>query len=69
MCRQYSTPPSPRRGEVPFSKMKIFNIDIFFRKNASKYPKLMIEPYAWGNLNQIYRLFFIFSKKDFETIT
>ena len=36
-----------------------------FRKNTSKYAKLMVEPYTCDNLNQIYR-FFSFLTKNFE---
>ena len=48
----------PRRGRSNPPGEKFFNAGIF-RKNASKYAKLMVERYVCDNLNQIYRFFFI----------
>ena len=47
----------------PPSAEKIFNIGIF-RKNASKYTKVMVAQDVWDNLNQIYRLFSFLTKNS-----
>ena len=44
---------------LPTTREKFFKICIF-RKNASKYAKLMVESYICDNLNQSYRIFFHF---------
>ena len=56
---------SPCSKEVaPPLVEKFFTIGIF-RKNTSKYAKLMVEPYICDNLNHNYR-FFSFLTKNFE---
>ena len=44
--------------------VKFFTISIF-TQNTSKHTKLMVEPFIYDNLNQIYR-FFSFLTKNFE---
>ena len=54
---------SPRReGSNPLLEEKLFN-DGVFRKNSSKYAKLMVELYACDNLNQIYHFFSFLTKR------
>ena len=55
---------TPLAGRGPLGGEKIFTVGIF-RKNASKYAKLIVEPYICENLNQIYR-FFPFIPKNFQ---
>ena len=43
-------------GEATASGVKFFTVGIF-RKEASKYGKLILGPHIWDNLNQIYRFF------------
>ena len=52
------------QGEVTPQGEKFFTVGIF-SKNTSKYAKLTVEPYSYGNLNQIYR-FFHFNNKIFK---
>ena len=46
----------PQGGESNPSGKKFFTVSIF-RKNVSKYAKLMVEPYVCDNLNHIDRFF------------
>ena len=48
--------PRRREGSNHSPGEKFFNIGIF-KKNTSKYAKLMVEPYICYNLRQTYRLF------------
>ena len=52
----------PPYGESYTPAEKFFTVDIF-RKNASKYVKLIVKPYVCGNLYQIYRFSFSFLTK------
>ena len=58
--RQYSAP----RGAITSTREKILTVGIF-KKNTSKYAKLIVEPYICNYLNQIYRIFY-FKQKNFE---
>ena len=58
----------PRRGETnspPPPREKFFTIGIF-KKNTSKYAKLMFELYICDNLNQIYRFLSLLTKNDLK---
>ena len=48
-------------GEVTPPGETFFTVSIF-RKDASKYAKLKVEPYICGNLKQIYQIFFFLIK-------
>ena len=58
-----NAPPVGGGGNPPGEKF--FTIGIF-RKKASKYAKLMVEPYIYDNLNQMYHFFLFKKKKHFE---
>ena len=49
-------------GEVTPLGEKFFTVSIF-RKNISKYTKLMVEPYICDILNHSYRFFSLLTKK------
>ena len=53
---------SPRRGGSNPPGEKFFTVSIF-RKNVSKYAKLIVEPYICDNLNHNYRFFLFLIKK------
>ena len=55
MCGGQST----KVGGDRINLREIFFSLILFRKNASKYPKVIAEPYICDNLNKIYQLFSI----------
>ena len=58
-----NTPPAG--GEVTPPGEKFFTVSIF-RKNVSKYVKLMVEPYICDNLNHNYRFFSFLTKKNLK---
>ena len=58
------TIPPSRRGESnPLPRGEPFFTVSNFRKNTSKYAKLMVEPYICDNLNHNYRFFSFLPKK------
>ena len=59
--------PFPRGERNNFSGGNYFDISIgIFRKNTSKYAKLIVESYMYDNVNQIHHFLFHFSQKNFE---
>ena len=65
LCMYRGNIPPPVGCGVDNSPLKKFFTIGIFKKNASKYTKIMVESHICDNLNQNYSIFLIFNKKKF----